>query len=64
MIAIKAGASVIPTAIIGTNSRRLFPQFEIRFGKPIILDKNKADKDGISKFSDIIMSEIKNLLDE
>ncbi|MEG6585692.1 lysophospholipid acyltransferase family protein [Dendrosporobacter sp. 1207_IL3150] len=63
MIAIKAGAAIVPTAIIGTNSKELFPQFEIRFGKPIFLDKNKADKDGINKISDAIMSEIKNLLD-
>lgn len=67
MIALKAGATVVPTAIIGTNQflrGSLFPRFELRFGKPLYLDKEKADKENLEKISKKIMNEIAILIEK
>ncbi len=67
MIALKAGATIVPTAIIGTNKvlkDSLFPKFELRFGKPIRLNKEKADKENLEKISKMIMTEIAILIEK
>lgn len=66
MIAIKTGAVVIPTAVIGTNkvfsSNYWLPRFEVRFGKPIPVARGKATKEDIAEVSSLIMREIDALL--
>lgn len=66
MIAIKTGAVVIPTAVIGTNkvfsSSCWLPRFEVRFGKPVPVVRGKATKEDIAELSSLIMREIDALL--
>jgi len=68
MIALKAGSPIIPVGIIGTNKvftgGCIFPQFVIKFGKPIIINEEKADKEMMEKISNTIMQEISCLLKE
>lgn len=65
LIAAKAGAIIVPAAIIGTNKSfagwRL-PRFELRFGSPVVLPKEKADKERLDKISNQVMTEIGRLL--
>ena len=66
MIAIKAGVPIIPTAIIGTNkvgkNGCLFPKFIIKYGKPIVVNEEKTDKEAMENLGKIIMQEISSLL--
>jgi len=68
MIALKAGVPIIPAAIIGTNKifrkGSILPQIIVKFGKPIILTDEKADKEMMEKISATIMEEISCLLKE
>lgn len=68
MIALKAGVPVIPTAVIGTNKvwkdGHLLPRFIVKFGKPIIVNREKADKDTMENLSNKIMQEISLLLEK
>jgi len=68
MIVLKAGVPIIPAAIIGTNKvfkcGCIFPQFIVKFGKPIIVNGEKGDKEMMAKISDTIMEEISYLLKE
>lgn len=67
MIAAKAGAVIVPAAILGTNrvfSNTLLPRFEIRFGKPIALHKEKVDKERLDNLTNQVMTEISLLLDD
>lgn len=68
MIALKAGVPVIPTAVIGTNKvwkdGHLLPRFIVKFGKPIIVNREKADKETMENLSNKIMQEISLLLEE
>jgi len=68
MIVLKAGVPIIPVAIIGTNKvfrgGCILPQFIIKFGKPIIIKEEKADKEMMEKISNTIMLEISCLLKE
>lgn len=66
MIAAKAGATIVPTAVIGTNkvfrNGSLLPQFRVHFGKPIIVKKDKASKEDLEKITNTMMQEINTLL--
>lgn len=66
MIALKAGAPIVPAAVIGTNKvfrqGSLFPQFEVRFGKPIILPEGRNDREAIEYVNTLVMQEISRLL--
>lgn len=68
MIVMKAGVPIIPAAIIGTNkvgkADCIFPQFIVKFGKPIIINEEKTDKEMMNKVSTTIMEEISYLLKE
>ena len=68
MIALKAGVPIVPAGIIGTNKvckgGCIFPQFIVKFGKPIMIDEEKADKAMMEKISKTIMQEISCLLKE
>jgi 1-acyl-sn-glycerol-3-phosphate acyltransferase len=68
MIALKAGVPIIPTAIIGTNkvfkNGSLLPRFIVKFGNPIIVHYEKADKETMEHLSNTIMLEIARLLEE
>lgn len=68
MIVVKAGVPIVPAAIIGTNKvfkgGGIFPQFIIKFGKPIIINEEKTDKEMMEKISNTIMQEISCLLKE
>jgi len=68
MIALKAGVPIIPVAITGTNKivkgGYILPQFIVKFGKPILLNEEKADKEMMEKISNTIMEEISCLLKE
>ncbi len=68
MIALKAGVPVVPAAIIGTNKvgkdGSLFPKFIIKYGKPIVVTEEKADKEAMENLSTTIMQEISSLLKE
>ena len=66
MIAAKAGATIVPTAVIGTNKvfrdGSLLPQFRVYFGKPIVVKKDKASKEDLEKITNTMMQEINTLL--
>lgn len=65
LIAAKAGAIIVPAAIIGTNKGFgdwCLPRFELRFGSPVVLPKGKADKERLDKISNQVMTEIGCLL--
>ena len=68
MIAAKAGATIIPAAIIGTN--RVFKaghglsRFEIHFGNPIVVPKGKASKEELDTITTLMMKEISGLIQE
>lgn len=68
MIALKSGAPVVPTAIIGTNKvwkdGFLLPRFIVKFGNPITVEEGKADKEAMENLSNRIMQEISHLLEE
>lgn len=66
MIAVKTGVPIIPTAIIGTASfgKTILPKFKVKFGKPIIVNKGKGDRDTMDMISESIMREIAILLEE
>ena len=66
MIAAKAGATIVPTAVIGTNKffrdGSLLPQFRVYFGKPIVVKKDKVSKEDLEKITNTMMQEINTLL--
>lgn len=66
LIAIKAGVPIVPTAVIGTNKvfcdGHILPQFEVRFGKPIVLQRENEVKESMEAMSKKVMSEINRLL--
>lgn len=68
MMAGKARAIIVPTAVSGTNLRssgRLWPKVKVKFGKPIyFLEDESVTKDVITRMTDQLMSEIQLLLDE
>ena len=67
MIVLKAGVPIIPTAIIGTNQVGKgwsWPQFVIKYGKPIIISDEKADRESMENVGQLIMQEISCLLKE
>jgi 1-acyl-sn-glycerol-3-phosphate acyltransferase len=68
MIALKAGVPVIPTAVIGTNKvwkdGNLLPRFIVKFGNPIMVNREKTDKEIMENLSNQIMQEISLLLEE
>lgn len=68
MIALKAGVPVIPTAVIGTNKvgkdGHLLPRFTVKFGRPIVVTREKADKETMENLSNQVMQEISMLLEE
>jgi len=68
MIAIKTGAPIIPTAVIGTgevfSSKNFLPKFKVKFGRPIKVEKGKTDKEVLELISQSMMIEISRLLEE
>lgn len=68
LIAAKAGAPIIPAAVIGTN--RVFshgcflPQFRVKFGQPIYAAAGKVDKEMLEDLSTRMMEAISRLLEE
>jgi len=68
LIAARSGVPIVPAAITGTNqffrNGKILPQFSVRFGKPIPIERGKIDKEALDSLSQTIMSEIGNLLKE
>ena len=68
LIAAKAGVPIIPTAVIGTNqfckNGHIFPCFQVRFGKPVLIPPGRADKDTLEQISGKIMTEIASQLEQ
>ena len=68
MIALKAGAPIVPAAIIGTNQifkkGCFLPQFIIKFGVPIHIGEEKTDKEMMEGLNNKVMQEISRLLKE
>lgn len=66
MIAVKTGAPIIPTAVIGTGDigHKLLPRFKVKFGRPIIVDKGKYDRESMDQLSQSMMREISRLIEE
>lgn len=66
MIAVKTGVPIIPTAIIGTASfsRTMLPRFKVKFGKPILINQGKGDRETMDMISESIMREIAILIEE
>ena len=66
MIALKAGAPIVPAAVIGTNKvfrdGHLFPRFEVRFGKPISLPEDRNNREAVEYVNTLVMHEIARLL--
>lgn len=68
MIALKAGAPILPVACVGT--KRIFPigwfsPFEVRIGKPLSLEEfqgKKVNSALLAEVSDLITEEINTLL--
>lgn len=65
LIAVKAGAPVLPTAIVGTNKLfrdgNLLPRFEVRFGRPVTVPTGFSDKDAAQYINTAVMQEIASL---
>lgn len=68
LLAVKSGAPVVPTAIVGTNrifsKGCFFPRVEIRYGKPLAFTADRADRAAMQAFSDQVMAEIEKLLQD
>ncbi len=68
MMAGKARAVIVPTAVSGTNlssSGRIWPKVKVKFGKPIyFLEDEPVTKEVIMRMTDELMNEIQTLLDE
>lgn len=67
MIVLKAGVPIIPAAIIGTNQVGKgwsWPQFVLKYGKPIMISDEKADRESMENVGQLIMQEISCLLKE
>jgi 1-acyl-sn-glycerol-3-phosphate acyltransferase len=68
LIAAKAGAPIIPTAIFGTNQVGThgfrLPGFAVVFGSPIYPEPGKTDRDSLEKLSQSMMAAITKLLAE
>jgi len=65
MIAIKAGVPVIPTAIIGTlkfSQGCLLPQLKVSYGKPVVADPAKTEKENIAVMTELVRAEITRML--
>lgn len=65
LFALKSEAAVIPVAIIGPY--RLFRPVTIVYGKPLDLSAMRAEKAGadtVKEVTDLIMSQIRNLIDQ
>ena len=68
MMAGKARAVIIPTAVSGTNLRssgRIWPKVKVKFGKPIyFLEDEPVTKEVTIRMTGELMNEIKMLLDD
>ena len=68
MMAGKARAVIVPTAVSGTNLRssgRIWPKVKVKFGKPIyFLEDESVTKEVIIRMTDELMNEIQALLDK
>ncbi len=68
MMAGKARAVIVPTAVSGTNLRsngRVWPKVKVKFGKPIyFLEDEPVTKEVIIRMTDELMNEIQTLLDK
>ncbi len=68
MMAGKARAVIVPTAVSGTNlcsSGRIWPKVKVKFGKPIyFLEDESVTKEVIIRMTDELMNEIQALLDK
>ncbi|MHC1713983.1 MAG: lysophospholipid acyltransferase family protein [Acidaminococcaceae bacterium] len=68
MMAGKARAVIIPTAVSGTNLRssgRIWPKVKVKFGKPIyFLEDEPVTKEVTMRMTGELMNEIKMLLDD
>lgn len=66
LIAAKAGAIVVPAAIVGTDKimrgGSIFPKIQVKFGKPIRIEKGATNKEYLETVTKEIMSEIAKLL--
>lgn len=66
LIAAKAGAVIIPAAVINTDKicrdGILFPKIEVKFGRPIIVEKGVTNKEYLDGLTKQLMSEIAALL--
>lgn len=67
MMAGKARAVIVPTAVSGTNLRsssRIWPKVKVKFGKPIyFLEDEPVTKEVTMRMTGELMNEIKMLLD-
>ncbi len=68
MMAGKARAVIVPTAVSGTNlssSGGIWPKVKVKFGKPIyFLEDEPVTKEVIVRMTDELMNEIQTLLNE
>ena len=68
MMAGKARAVIVPTAVSGTNlcsSGRIWPKVKVKFGKPIyFLEDESVTKEVIIRMTDELMNESQTLLDK
>lgn len=65
LIAAKAGAPIVPAAIIGTNKVRFGlrqPSFIVAFGCPIQPEQGKTDRETLEKLGSAIMNSIADLV--
>ena len=66
LIAAKTSATIIPTAIVGTNAvfknGVILPKFYVRFGKPITTEKDKISREQLEKTTVAIMSDIAEMI--
>lgn len=62
LIAIKADVPVVPVAIVFDGNKILGSNIKIKFGRPMLHNKELTGKDAMQNFTDDIMSEIKKLM--
>ncbi|WP_296899761.1 lysophospholipid acyltransferase family protein [uncultured Megamonas sp.] len=62
LIAAKSKATVVPVAIQGTFKLKPFRRITLIYGKPMVFEAEKVDKENLQEFTEKIMQEIASML--
>jgi 1-acyl-sn-glycerol-3-phosphate acyltransferase len=67
LIAAKTGSPIVPVAVLGTNKVRFGleqPSFSVAFGRPVIPEPGKTDRESLEKLNASVMTAIAELLEK